>query len=680
MQDNLSIQKVRIGEKISSDDIKIICGKGYDVHQPLPIKYREVRERFLNSRKNFWMPDEIAMGEDKLQWETDVLTEDEMWLFKTNISYLTAGDNMVPDNLVNAIFQHITANEMRQYLRLVVAEEANHVESYVFILESFGLDEKGQGQIYDLYKDLPEITEKVNWNLNFTRQSALSNEPLESPRSIELLIEDLLSYYIFEYVFFPLGFTQIFALARLGKLKNTAQQYKYLFRDECYCKETELLTNNGWMSFKDLTHDTLVAQFNKDETIEFIKPSRIVEYDRDDYMIHFTNKKGTIDIKVTPDHRMMHKNHYKGKLPGEIQESLAKDIKLYPRREFIVAGKKINGRSKLTPYERFLIAFQADGSLPDKRHTGELVGYLKVTIGIKKQRKVDRLRKILNDTNLIYNEPPPDSRGMVYFKINAKLDITKEFNWVDLDSVNYEWCQEFIKETSNWDGSKKYENDPDYDDDSSLLYDTTNKSCADAVHSISIMAGYRCKMTRKIDNRKESYKDIYRLFILTNTNVIDSQTVNKDYVPYNDKVYCVTVNSGMIITRRNGCVMISGNSNHAENGMFLIKQIIKENPGVWSNRLKNRCYEMVDEAINLEHKQAKAVLPNGGIKGMSIDNYMKFGKFLCDNTLRELGLNEMYKIKHHPMPWISEYELKQEVNFFEGRVSDYQIGTNLEWG
>ena len=228
-----SLDPITIGAKRPhADDIKIIGGRGYDLRQPIPIKYPEVRERFLNARKNFWTPNDIGMGEDKLQWSTKQLTEAERWLFKTNISYLTASDNLVPDNLVNATLQHITANEMRQYLRWQISEESNHIESYLFILESFGLDEKGQGQIFNLYQEIPALTNKLNWNINFTNNLVNCNAPVGSIEANQALLEDLISYYIFEYLFFPLGFSQIFALARKGKLRNTAQQYSYIWRDE----------------------------------------------------------------------------------------------------------------------------------------------------------------------------------------------------------------------------------------------------------------------------------------------------------------------------------------------------------------------------------------------------------------------------------------------------------------
>lgn len=226
--DDISIGK----QRPHADEVKIIGGRNYDLRQPIPIKYQSVRNRFLQARTNFWTPSEINMGEDKSQWLSDELTENEAWLFKTNISYLTASDNLVPDNLDNALLAHITANEARQYLRWQIAEEANHLESYLFILESLGLDEQGQGQIFNLYQEIPELVNKLNWNLQFTNNLVHCDYPAGSMESNRAILEDLISYYIFEYLFFPAGFAQIFALARNGKLKNTAEQYAYIWRDE----------------------------------------------------------------------------------------------------------------------------------------------------------------------------------------------------------------------------------------------------------------------------------------------------------------------------------------------------------------------------------------------------------------------------------------------------------------
>lgn len=228
-----TLGRVTIGKKRpNSDDVKIINGHGYDLNQPIPIKYQAVRERFKNSLDNEWRPAEVPMNNEKVQWNSDILTDAEKHLFKLNISYLTASDNFVPNNLVNSIMRHITANEMLQYLRRQIAEEAIHLESYLHILESLGLDEQGQGEIFTLYQETPALLNKLNWNLDFTRNLALCKSPQGDHETNRALVEDLISYYVFEFMFFPLGFSQIFALARQGKMKNTAEQYAFIWRDE----------------------------------------------------------------------------------------------------------------------------------------------------------------------------------------------------------------------------------------------------------------------------------------------------------------------------------------------------------------------------------------------------------------------------------------------------------------
>lgn len=219
------LKPISVG-KVSNPEIKIINGEGYDPRQPIPMQYKDVYERFKVALDNEWRPSEIGMNEDKTEWNADnVLTDAERWLFKTNISYLTASDSLVPDNLIHAVMANITAYEMNQYFRRQIAEEAIHLESYLHILESFGLDEKGQGEIFSLYQEIPALTNKLNWNLDFSRDLATLG-------SNRCLLENLISYYVFEFLFFPLGFSQIFALARSGKLKNTAEQYAYIWRDE----------------------------------------------------------------------------------------------------------------------------------------------------------------------------------------------------------------------------------------------------------------------------------------------------------------------------------------------------------------------------------------------------------------------------------------------------------------
>lgn len=209
---------------------------GHDPRQVMPIKYTTSRNLFLSARANIWSPHEIGMSEDKSDWEGDKLTQSERIMVERNISYLTASDNFVPD-FIAMLLGHVGAVEVRQYLRWQEAEEATHVESYLYILESFGLDLDSQNDIFKLYQQIPEIADKLDWNINLTHQ--LNNPGGHLTTNILLA---LVGAHIFEYLFFPAGFAQIFALARRGILRNTAQQYSYIWRDEILHA-----AHSGWM-------------------------------------------------------------------------------------------------------------------------------------------------------------------------------------------------------------------------------------------------------------------------------------------------------------------------------------------------------------------------------------------------------------------------------------------------
>jgi DNA modification methylase len=75
----------------------------------------------------------------------------------------------------------------------------------------------------------------------------------------------------------------------------------------CYDDKTEILTNNGWKYFKDVTKEDEVITLNpKTHFIEYQKPKEIVQYDNYKKLIHFKTNK--IDLCVTQNHKMFVKN------------------------------------------------------------------------------------------------------------------------------------------------------------------------------------------------------------------------------------------------------------------------------------------------------------------------------------------------------------------------------------
>ena len=90
----------------------------------------------------------------------------------------------------------------------------------------------------------------------------------------------------------------------------------------CYDEKTEILTENGWKPFKNLTRDENVFTLTEKNEIELHKPTKLFQYDYEGELYRFKTK--SLDLLVTPNHRMVVDNRRKNK--REFVE--AKDFKV----------------------------------------------------------------------------------------------------------------------------------------------------------------------------------------------------------------------------------------------------------------------------------------------------------------------------------------------------------------
>jgi ribonucleoside-diphosphate reductase beta chain len=120
-------------------------------------------------------------------------------------------------------------------------------------------------------------------------------------------------------------------------------------------------------------------------------------------------------------------------------------------------------------------------------------------------------------------------------------------------------------------------------------------------------------------------------------------------------------------------------SMHLNFGIDLINSIIKENPEVWTEKFKAECEEMFREGVALEIAYAKELLPNG-LMGLTHQMLEQYIKHIADRRMEKLNLSKQYGKTENPFPWMSEViDLRKEKNFFETRVTEYQVGGTLTW-
>lgn len=216
--------------RIQVDDKKIINCRA-DLNQLVPFKYKWAWDKYLAACANHWMPNEINMAADVALWkDPNGLTEDERIIIKRSLGFFATADSLVANNLVLAVYRHITNPECRQYLLRQAFEEALHTHSYQHIIESLGLDE---AEVFNMYREVPAVAMKASWALPYTQSLCDPDFHTGTTENNQRLVRDLIAFYVvFESIFFYVGFTQILAMGRRGKMTGTSEQFQYILRDE----------------------------------------------------------------------------------------------------------------------------------------------------------------------------------------------------------------------------------------------------------------------------------------------------------------------------------------------------------------------------------------------------------------------------------------------------------------
>lgn len=201
-----------------------------DVNQLMPIKYHWAWEHYQNGCANHWMPSEVAMGKDIETWRTGRLTADEKLVIMRNLGFFSTAESLVGNNLVLAIFRHVTNPECRQYLLRQAFEEAIHTHTFLYIVESLGLDDR---EVFNMYREIPSIARKDAFEMQLTAGLLDPNFTTATPEGAQQFLENLIGYYlIMEGIFFYTGFVMILSFHRQNQMTGIGEQFQYILRDE----------------------------------------------------------------------------------------------------------------------------------------------------------------------------------------------------------------------------------------------------------------------------------------------------------------------------------------------------------------------------------------------------------------------------------------------------------------
>ena len=206
---------------IETSKKRMINGNTTNLNDFNNMKYNWVSDWYRQAMNNFWIPEEINLAQDLKDYKK--LDEAERTAYDKILSFLIFLDSIQTANLSN-INNYITASEVNLCLTIQAFQEAVHSQSYSYMLDTICSPEKRNDILYQ-WKDDKILLQRNKFI------GDLYNNFLEEPTETNL-IKTLMANYILEGVYFYSGFMFFYNLERNGKMPGSAQEIRYINRDE----------------------------------------------------------------------------------------------------------------------------------------------------------------------------------------------------------------------------------------------------------------------------------------------------------------------------------------------------------------------------------------------------------------------------------------------------------------
>lgn len=184
-------------------------------------KYPWANDIYETMEANTWFPKAIGMGDDKLHYKTK-LSDKERLAYDRALAFASNLDGIQFNNLVHNIGHYITDPMVSLCIARQAAEEGVHVRAYQTMVEAVSLNPE---DVYMMFQKDGILAEK---NSFIMRQSDLLKETGDKTAFARALVSNL----SLEGVYFYSVFLLFYALARDGKMLASADQIRYINRDE----------------------------------------------------------------------------------------------------------------------------------------------------------------------------------------------------------------------------------------------------------------------------------------------------------------------------------------------------------------------------------------------------------------------------------------------------------------
>ena len=196
-----------------------------------PMRYPAFYAMYKAAIKNTWTVEEVDFSTDTHDLQTR-MTPAERHLVNRLVAFFATGDSIVSNNLVLNLYRHINSPEARLYLSRQLFEEAQHIEFYLTLLDTYVQDEQERHQAFAAIESIPSIERKAAFCMRWLN-SIYEVPALESREDRRHFLLNLICFAAcIEGLFFFAAFAYVYFLRSRGLLHGLAAGTNWVFRDE----------------------------------------------------------------------------------------------------------------------------------------------------------------------------------------------------------------------------------------------------------------------------------------------------------------------------------------------------------------------------------------------------------------------------------------------------------------
>jgi ribonucleoside-diphosphate reductase beta chain len=208
----------------------MILDPGFDLTLR-PMKYPVFYDQYKAAIKNTWTVEEVDFSSDVSDLRQR-MTPAEQHLINRLVAFFVTGDSIVGNNLVLNLYKHINSPEARMYLSRQLFEEAQHVEFYLTLLDTYIANPEERKQAFDAVETIPSIRRKADFCFKWI-DSIQALDRIETADERRNFLLNLICFACcIEGLFFFAAFAYVYFLRSRGLLHGLATGTNWVFRDE----------------------------------------------------------------------------------------------------------------------------------------------------------------------------------------------------------------------------------------------------------------------------------------------------------------------------------------------------------------------------------------------------------------------------------------------------------------